>query len=333
MSPPGGLPATSRESAHVEDRVLTGRDGRQIAVRLVGPEGGVPVAWLHGFGGSRLEQHPDPSAAVELGVRVVAIDRPGTGGTSRLPGFTLSQVADDVAQVMDQLGHPRFAVAGLSWGGASALATAALHPGRVTQLTLVSSVGGWLRGPGAMPDPGPNWVQVRRACASKALVRVAMAVTAWQFRRRPEAALDRLAADAPRLDAAVLADPRLRAALRDKTTEALRQGVDGLVDDTLAGALPWNIDLDAVSVPTTIWWGEADTEVGRVHLERLLTLLPHAQPRLVPAAGHLLHLARWPDILQSATIRTPSPHDRGRNASRGRAGQPASDRPTAEHQR
>lgn len=72
--------------------------------------------------------------------RVIAVDRPGSGYSVRLPGAsaTLSAQADVMAALIDALGLQRTVVVGHSLGGAVALMLAQRHPLKVTALALVA---------------------------------------------------------------------------------------------------------------------------------------------------------------------------------------------------
>lgn len=60
--------------------------------------------WQHGA--PRLGEPPEPlvEPAAELGLRWIAHDRPGYGGSTSQPGRDISAVAGDVAQIADACG-------------------------------------------------------------------------------------------------------------------------------------------------------------------------------------------------------------------------------------
>src|SRR5262245_9177766 len=66
-------------------RTITLRDGRRLGFDDFGPPDGLPVLFFHGFGSSRVVRHPDDRIAEELGARMIAIDRPGIGLSTRQP--------------------------------------------------------------------------------------------------------------------------------------------------------------------------------------------------------------------------------------------------------
>ena len=119
---------------------LTLRDGRRLAYLDVGRAGGPVVFHFHGHGSSRLEALMLEDAANRLGLRVIALDRPGVGYSDPKEGDRLLDWPADVAEAADQFGIERFAVQGMSAGGPYALACAHALGERVTACSLVSAV-------------------------------------------------------------------------------------------------------------------------------------------------------------------------------------------------
>jgi pimeloyl-ACP methyl ester carboxylesterase len=78
---------------------------------------GRPVFVLHGTPGSRLGPHPRSAVLHRLGVRLISFDRPGYGGSERLAGRQVADVAEDVLAIADAYGLKKFAVVGRSGGG------------------------------------------------------------------------------------------------------------------------------------------------------------------------------------------------------------------------
>jgi len=68
------------------------------------PRDGVPVIYYHGAIGSPLEGSVDLRRMTrELGVRHIAINRPGVGGSDPDPGRTIVGFAADVRELADEL--------------------------------------------------------------------------------------------------------------------------------------------------------------------------------------------------------------------------------------
>jgi pimeloyl-ACP methyl ester carboxylesterase len=123
-------------------------DGSVIACEVVGEPGATPLVLCHGLADSRLSAHLFTQAARELGLRVVAPDRPGVGGTGPRRLRRLADWVEDAALVLDAVGAGPAALLGISAGGPFAAACAAAIPGRVRSLMLVSPLGppGWPTG-------------------------------------------------------------------------------------------------------------------------------------------------------------------------------------------
>jgi pimeloyl-ACP methyl ester carboxylesterase len=90
----------------------------------------------------------------------------------------------------------------------------------------------------------------------------------------------------PESDRAVLAD-EFGEDIAASFHEALRSGVDGILDDDLAFVKPWGFTLDEISVPALVWQGSEDLMVPFAHGEWLSAHLPTVLAHLEHGEGHL----------------------------------------------
>jgi pimeloyl-ACP methyl ester carboxylesterase len=130
---------TSMIKPEATPETITLADGRTLCFARYGAREGRPVLYLHGAGSSRLEGATYDQFAREAGVQIFATDRPGCGGSSPHPGWTFSSYAQDLRELADALGIGRFVVAGMSNGGAYAMAAAASLPERITAAIPINS--------------------------------------------------------------------------------------------------------------------------------------------------------------------------------------------------
>src|SRR4051794_22036961 len=107
---------------------VTTPDGRTLRVLEVGAPDDPVLVVHHGTPSARLLYRTEVESAAERGLRLVAYDRPGYGGSTAAPGRSAADAAADVAAILDALGVERFATYGASGGGPHALACAAVLP-------------------------------------------------------------------------------------------------------------------------------------------------------------------------------------------------------------
>lgn len=117
-------------------------DGLNIAYERAGS--GPPLLLLHGYVGDGRTTWRRQIEGLADQFTVVAWDAPGVGGSSDPPeAFGMAGYADCLAGFIDGLGLAQPHVAGLSFGGALALALCHRHPAIPSTMVLVSAYAGW----------------------------------------------------------------------------------------------------------------------------------------------------------------------------------------------
>lgn len=116
-------------------------DERTLAFYEFGDPTGPPVFVFHGGVGSRGFGLLFEAAAIDLGVRVIAPDRPGYGRSDPQPDRSLLHWPDDVSALADALALDAFGMLAVSGGGPWAAACAYALPDWLTALTLFSAMG------------------------------------------------------------------------------------------------------------------------------------------------------------------------------------------------
>lgn len=271
----------------------TAADGRRVCWDEYGDPDGTPTLFLHGTPGGRLVAAPRSALFAELGLRLLAPDRAGYGGTDPLPGRTVLSAASDCLAVLDAVGAETAYVVGGSGGGAHALGVAAAAPERVLAVgVLVGAVP--LR-----PEHVAGQVAFNRA-AFAALDDPPRLRAHLEDSRRTllEQGLDALMPDVPSSDKALRA--QLAAFTEAMLADALAPGVEGLHDDFLA---LWKRDwgFTPESVTRSVLWahGTVDVNVPYDVATAFAARLPHAELITWEGGGH----AFSPEQLQSFLTR------------------------------
>ncbi|TMK69856.1 MAG: alpha/beta hydrolase [Actinobacteria bacterium] len=273
-------------------RDVTAPDGRTLRVHEAGAADGPLVLVHQGTPMSGLLFEPHAIDAARRGVRLVAYDRPGYGGSTPAPGRSVADSVEDVRAIADALGAERLVVGGISGGGPHALACAALLPDRVAAVASLASVApidaeglDWLAGMGELNlDEFAAARQGRAALEAYLEPQARATVTA-------EGLLEGLRSLLSDVDAAVLTGD-LGDYLAASMREATQQGVAGWRDDDLAFDKPWGFSVEDIRVPVLLWHGEHDRFVPLTHGQWLAARIPDADARLSAEDGHLTLMQR-----------------------------------------
>jgi pimeloyl-ACP methyl ester carboxylesterase len=270
-------------TAPERDAELELPDGRRLSYATFGDPGGPLVVVLDGPGSRGLARAAAPSAA-ELGLRLVAPDRPGFGASTRPRRYEITDWPRDHAALLDALGVQRAGIVGQSGGTPYALAAAAALADRTTALALVAPVGP-LDEPAMRASSG---TQLRRGALlgrrAPWLLRLALAAAGRQARRDPERAARKVAADLPPGDAAIMRDPS-NWAIHQRTTAEILSRPGAMAREIARLARPWGIDYRAIQAPVALWSGDRDEVHPTAHARRLAELLHGAPVHVLPGAG------------------------------------------------
>ncbi len=237
----------------------------QVAGRIVNyriSEGTRPVVLLHPF---PFDGRFWVSSAARLGsrFRVIIPDMRGFGASDLGGDFSLADLADDLAALMDHLGVARALVGGLSMGGYVAQAFAARHSQRLGALLLADTKSG--------PD-----APAARAARDEAISLVQTAGTAAYVEKQL---------------------PRL---LGSGATDVLKDVVRGLMAQPAATVIAGlkalrdrpdrTRELPGITCPALIVVGDDDVLTPPDEAQALATAIPGAALIQVPGVGHLTPL-------------------------------------------
>lgn len=292
------------------DKRIHLRDGRHLGYVEYGVPDGKPVFLFHGVPGSRRFYHPENRIAMMLGLRLIAVDRPGFGLSDLQPSRKLLSWPDDVAALADKLGINRFAVLGVGVGGAYALSCAYKIPQRLTAVALVSSMS-----PMNQQGLKTNMIPLLRNSYQMAfrapwLLRFVMWFGAREAMSDPEAYLSRLdTSEMCESDRAVFHTDSFRRIWRNSILDTFKQGSAAFIDDVIAISRPWRFDCRRISLPVFLWHGEQD-RIAPVAMGRYLAeLIPACTATFYVNEGHGVFFNHWEDILTTIVSEFVRLHD------------------------
>jgi len=251
-----------------------------------GSDDRLAVFWHHGT--PNIGEPPAPlfPTADRLGIRFVAHDRPGYGGSTRAVGRDVASAATAVAAVADALGIERFAVIGHSGGGPHALACGALLPDRV--LAVVSMAG--------LAPHGADGLDYFAGMADSGVAALRASLEGRESKERFEASGVDYDPEFTPADLATLEGDW--SWLGGIVGAAIRSDTGGAVDDDLAYVAPWGFDPATISAPVLFAHGGRDRVVPSSHGEWLAGHCRSAEFRLSPDDGHVSLLNSAPAALE-----------------------------------
>jgi len=228
---------------------------------------GAPVLLVMGLGMNATGWWRTVPVLERAGLRVIAFDNRGVGRSSKPPGpYSVGQMADDCAAVLDAAGERSAHVYGISLGGMIAQELVLRHPDRVRSLVLGATTPG---GPRAVPlsDDVRAFFARRADLPAQEAVWASVPYNYGPATREHGAA--RIGEDIAQ---------RLRFPVEPEGYRA-----------QLAAALDHSVldRLGEVRAPTLVVHGTADVMVPPGNGELLGAAIPGAESLLLPGAGHL----------------------------------------------
>jgi pimeloyl-ACP methyl ester carboxylesterase len=294
-----------------------------------GPRDGFPVFLLHGTPGSRLGPRPGTNELHLSGIRLIAYDRPGYGGSDRLEGRQVDHAAKDVEAIARHLGLAEFSVVGRSGGAPHALACAARMPGTVRSVAILAclappdtqelpwSDGTWFDGMTqsnidafSMARRHPDWL------------REVLLERRSNINDDPEQIIVDLGAELSLSDRRIVMETNVRNMLidnfsaafdpthdrgrkqsrpgpqSDRGYSAFASGRDGWFDDVLSFTHPWGFEVSDITVPTLVWHGELDRFSPINHFHWLAEHIEDAKAVIEPDSRYFGAVHALPRVLR-----------------------------------
>jgi pimeloyl-ACP methyl ester carboxylesterase len=240
---------------------------------------GEPLLLIQGMGGTHLSWGEPFRSTLEESFDVVAFDNRGIGLSAPFSeSFTIAELAEDAAGLLDELGIESAHVVGISMGGMIAQELVLAHPERVRSLTLGCTYCG---GEGSRLMPRANVEKLAAGVTSgnrDKAIRASYEINLSPAFRADEdayAAFHKMATDVP---------------AAKKTIELQAQAIFG--HDTSGR-------LSEITTPTLIVHGTEDGVLPFANGEQIATLMPGARFEVLEDVGHMFW---WEQPQRSAEL-------------------------------
>lgn len=228
---------------------------------------GEPLLLIQGMSGTHLSWGEEFLSALQDDLRTVSYDHRGIGlSPAANDPFTIKDLAEDAAGLLDTLGWESAHVLGISMGGMVAQELALAHPGRIRTLTLGCTFCG---GPGSQLTPQETMAKLGAAMTSgdrEEAIRVGYEVNVSAEFRRQAAHYDSFRAMA-------LAAPA-------KVATIMLQMQACLAHDT-------HDRLPQIAAPTLVLHGREDQMLPAANGELIASLVPGASLEVWDGVGHM----------------------------------------------
>ena len=267
---------------------ITLEDGRVLGYMEYGDRQGFPVFYFHGGQESRLSSGFMDSTASELGIRIIAPDRPGVGLSTYQANRRFTDWPEDVKALAAHLGIEKFSVFGLSGGAPHVLACAYAMPEYLQRVSVVSGAApygykGHLKG-AWFPIKLIHWFA---ASENEKNLRKFMEREAKILKEKPEKRVKQLQKFLPGPDKKALVEtPEWADEFVRGSRESFQQGTDAAVQEWRMYVRDWGFNLKDITIPVQFWYGDRDKMTPKFRGMYLHKQIKGSELRILENEGH-----------------------------------------------
>jgi len=243
--------------------------GRRLRYLKLGEAAGVPVLFIHGFGGDLNNWLFNQPVLAEKRA-TYALDLPGHGGSVKEVGEgDVGALTSAVVDFMDALGIQKAHLVGHSLGGAVSLDMALNHPERVASVTALASGG---LGPEISMAYIDGFIQTSRARKLKPILQMLVH------------------------DPSLVTNDMVEDVLKFKRLDGAEAALNKIASAAFAGgqqALQLTGKLGEIEAPVRVIWGKEDRILPVGHAEGLPNGI---EVTVLEGAGHLVHMEKAHEV-------------------------------------
>lgn len=287
---------------NIKGETLTLHDGRKLAYMEYGQADGYPILLFHGTPGSRFWFLDDDEQAKELGICLIALDRPGFGASDPKPDRTLLSWADDVAEAVRCWELEAYSVLGVSGGGPYAAACAYRRLRGLRSAAMVASVAPFVNGKPPKTMSRPNRIAFWLSRHAPWLLRGVFAGQIKLMDKQPDKFKQSLKtgnSHLPDWDRSFIQTDEQIEGMMLHLREAHRQGPDETVREQVLVSKPWGFALSDIQIPVYVFHGKEDTMAPFAAIQEAVAGAQNCRLVAVEKAGHFVSDDEevWADIL------------------------------------
>lgn len=263
-------------------------DGRILGYHEYGAADGKPVLFFHGGGaGSGLFAQILEPAALQMGIRIIAPDRPGIGASDYQANRTIAKWPKDVVELANMLQFSKFSIISVSAGSAYAFACASQIPERISQIAIVS---------GLCP-PDLTYPQKEIILPSRFMFTLAKLNCSFlfklilkQIKNTLENKSDRFFASAAKrsieTEKKIMLDPEYQEILTVSALAAFHKGIEGPMTDLKLCFGDWGFKLNGIFTGINFWHGDQDLSAPVSMVKYVAKILPDSTMKIFVNEGH-----------------------------------------------
>jgi len=238
-----------------------------VAIHHARRGSGEPLLLIQGMSGHSLHWGEPLLSDLERDFDLITIDNRGTGDSPRVDApFTIAEMADDAAAVLDELGIESAHVLGISMGGMIAQELVLRHPDKVRTLALGCTYAGGSEGQLTSPEVAQILAEAMRSGDRERAVRAAWGVNVSKS----------FAADESHFD--TFLETALAKPVAVQVIMLQMQAIAG--HDTSAR-------LDEIAAPTLVIHGTEDQMLPVSNGEAIARAISGARLELLDGVGHM----------------------------------------------
>lgn len=287
----------------MKDYILL-NDGRKLGYKEYGDSNGFPVIGLHGTPGSRIWFKTDDDISKKIGVRLITIDRPGYGLSTKKKNRKISDFNNDINQLLEELKIRKFSIFGVSGGGAYALSYAANQNKLLFKAGIVASIFPFRKGKIPKEMCKPNRIAFILARKLPWLLKYTYKKQKSLIDKYPQLFISSIKKNISHLcktDQKIVLNDEITQTTLLHLKEAFNINSNEAVNELRLFYNDWNINFKTIRATVEVWHGEDDTLSPIDGIKYLVTKIPNVRTNYLESQGHFLDENEeiWSNILLS----------------------------------